>query len=61
MKNHYISQQWNVLDKNKYKLAEKLSNQSLLTKVSWPIEKKNMVNKNGRLKSKQNARPPVEH
>lgn len=50
-----------MLDKNKYKLAEKLSNQSLLTKVSWPIGKKNMVNKNGRLKSKQNARPTVEH
>ena len=33
----------------------------LLTKPYWPIKSENMVNKNGKLKPKQNASPLVEH
>ena len=34
--------------KSKHKLAKKLSNQLLLTKASWQIEKENMVSKTER-------------
>ena len=50
-----------MLDKNKHKLTEKLSYQTLLTKAYWPIENENMVNKNGRLKPNQKATPLVQH
>lgn len=42
-------------------MAEQLSNQTLLTKASWPMKKKYMVNKNCILKPKQNAAPMVKH
>lgn len=49
-----------MLDKNKHKLPDKLSTQTLLTKANWPIESENVVNKNGRPKPKQNAMPTVK-
>ena len=46
---------------NKHKLAKKLYNDTLQTKANWPTENENMVNKNSRVKPKQNATPTVEY